>query len=101
MKGMMVLHHCDNPPCVNPDHLYLGTHRDNMDDVRERGILAGERGPRAKLNNFTVRLARLMYGNGGVSQQSLADYFGTAQSVMGYAIRGTTWSRIPAVEPDR
>jgi HNH endonuclease len=36
-EGLFVLHHCDVRPCVNPDHLYAGTHRDNMDDVIARG----------------------------------------------------------------
>jgi hypothetical protein len=35
--GMLVLHTCDNPPCVNPDHLYLGTWKDNMQDRIKRG----------------------------------------------------------------
>ncbi len=36
-EGRVVLHKCDNPPCSNPDHLYVGTYQDNQDDKRERG----------------------------------------------------------------
>jgi hypothetical protein len=34
---MFVLHHCDNPPCINPDHLYIGTKKDNTQDMTARG----------------------------------------------------------------
>lgn len=41
--GLFVLHHCDNPPCVRPDHLFLGTQTDNMRDASQKGRLAPAR----------------------------------------------------------
>ncbi|HET8686353.1 MAG TPA: HNH endonuclease signature motif containing protein, partial [Methanosarcina sp.] len=52
-KGHLVLHHCDNPSCVNPDHLYLGTPKQNMQDRKDRNRNAGWSGYKAEghLNN--------------------------------------------------
>lgn len=52
-----VLHHCDNPKCVNPNHLFLGTDKDNVRDMIEKGRnnpVFGERSPRATLSNDEV-----------------------------------------------
>lgn len=50
-SGMEVCHSCDMPGCVNPEHLYLGTHRQNMDDRDRKGRLAqGERSPFSKIS---------------------------------------------------
>jgi len=55
-EDLWVLHKCDNPSCVNPDHLFLGTHKDNQADsvrkMRHRSI--GERNPKAKLTTDEV-----------------------------------------------
>lgn len=55
-KNMLVCHHCDNPKCFNPDHLFLGTHADNTKDALDKGRLAVlERHSQAKLNWDKVR----------------------------------------------
>lgn len=60
-EGMCVCHSCDNPGCVNPVHLFLGTHMDNMDDMIKKGRLAdvkGESNGRSKLNQKDVHQIR-------------------------------------------
>lgn len=60
-KGMLVLHHCDNPPCVRPDHLFLGTHRDNALDCIAKGRRPKHHRPHTrmrKLSDDQVRAIR-------------------------------------------
>ena len=48
--GGLICHTCDNPACINPDHLYCGTHQTNMDDMRNRGrSLSGDKNPSKKI----------------------------------------------------
>lgn len=92
-EGMSVLHKCDNPPCVNPKHLFLGTIADNHRDMRQkerqaRGVTHGH----AKL---TEEDARIIYGVRGIlPQREIASAFGVASSVVSRIHRGKSWSHV-------
>lgn len=75
--GMFVCHRCDNPPCINVDHLFLGTAGDNNRDAREKGRgPLGEANGQAKLSATQVRDIRKKYSDGGVTQAELARQHG-------------------------
>jgi HNH endonuclease len=78
-RGQFVLHRCDNPPCVNPRHLFLGSHRDNMRDmVAKERSQKGTRNPRNKLSPNDVIEIRALYRSGGVSMKALGERFGVS-----------------------
>lgn len=87
--GLHVLHRCDTPACVNPDHLFLGTHGDNMADMREKG--RARAGGKVRWQKLTPGLhveVRHRYQQGDVTQRELAEEFGVAQSMISYIVRG-------------
>ncbi len=69
-----VLHSCDNPPCCNPNHLFLGTQKDNMIDAVAKGRIdrSGEKNPRAGLTEVDVRRIRSVF-RAGFSRQEIAN----------------------------
>jgi hypothetical protein len=72
-QGLYVLHTCDTPACINPNHLFLGTHDDNMQDmVKKRRSTCGEKHPNVKLTEAQVLEIRSMSG----TQQEIADEYG-------------------------
>jgi hypothetical protein len=74
--GMCVCHRCDNPPCCNPAHLFLGTLGDNNRDSKEKGRTAsGERNGQVKLTDEEVRQIRRLHSQ-GATQRALAFLFG-------------------------
>ena len=92
--GLLVLHRCDNPACVNPDHLFLGTNQDNMDDMYKKGRqrhIRGEDRTDAKLTEKSVRDVRRRQKEGNVTHRQLATEYGVSRSTVSMAVRGDTW----------
>lgn len=95
LNGLKVLHHCDNPPCCNPAHLWLGTILDNLEDMRNKGRGAcGEASGSAKLTEQEVLEIRHLYSKGDIGQRQLALNFGVEQVAISEIIRGNYWKHI-------
>jgi hypothetical protein len=97
--GLFVCHRCDNPACVNPAHLFAGTHAENMRDMAAKGRQRGSghgRGPRgekhhlAKLTWASVAEIRRRHA-AGESGRSLARAYGMSEFAIRKVIDGTTW----------
>lgn len=95
----LVCHTCDNTRCVNPNHLYLGTPQDNMDDASNRGNLTtGEDNPASKVTKNIVRQLRAIYDQLGLSHRTLAEYYNISRGTIGQLLREETWTN--ATVPD-
>lgn len=94
--NMEICHHCDNPPCVNPEHLFLGTTTDNAKDMSSKnrwkaGWHTGEFNTQAKLTERKVELIKTEYATGYYRQVDIAKRFGVCQTTVGNIVRGKTW----------
>lgn len=111
LGDLMVLHSCDTPACVNPAHLFLGTHQDNMDDMvakerSPRGLRHGaythpERLPRGEANknskwtaNQILEMRRLHAA--GMSQREIARKFGSGRNWVRQIVNGKAWRHLAA-----
>lgn len=89
--GLFVLHRCDVPACCNPDHLYLGTHDDNMADRTARGrVPKGEKHNQARLTAAQVREIRAS----NKTQAALAARYGVSESAICHAVSRRTWRNV-------
>lgn len=91
-KDMWVLHHCDNPKCVRPSHLYTGTHEDNTKDAMRRGQTArGERHGMSKLTASDVQKIRKLHKTGKYTHRQLAEMFNVTQCPIARVVNYTGW----------
>lgn len=103
--GLFVCHQCDNPPCVNPNHLFLGTNRENLQDAIRKGRInrKGDRANRRKLRSEDIVAIRLMLKS-GISGADLARNFGVSRCAISDIKYRRSWSSVPdcvaVVEPE-
>lgn len=95
--GAIVCHSCDVPLCVNPEHVWIGTQKDNIGDMdrKGRGVrVKGEKHPKAKLTERDVIQARFIHQVQGVSYAEIGRRLGVHPDTISYAVRGKTWKHI-------
>ncbi len=118
-KGKHILHHCDNPPCTNPEHLFVGTSKDNAEDMVRKGrstkgrststwvargnvhytrripcAQVGQKNNGSKLTDKQVQEIRNLYAQGNISQSKLGKMFNVSQTAVGHILRRITWNHL-------
>lgn len=92
--NLRVCHTCDNPSCVNPDHLFLGTQLENIQDCKRKGRIydrSGEKNPKAKLDRRHAEAIRILYSETGRTQKEIARLFGVKSTTVAFITQGRTW----------
>jgi hypothetical protein len=93
--GLQVLHRCDNPPCCNPAHLFLGTIKENIHDAMAKGrFTCGVRQHNSKLTDTQVQRLRQQRALGASVQQLATQYQLSPQNVR-MIVRRRTWKHVP------
>lgn len=94
-RGMHLLHSCDNPRCVNPAHLSIGTCKDNAQDMRSKNRSTfGERNKRAALSEAQAAAIKVLLADGSMPQRAIAAQFGVSQIQISRIKRGERWERV-------
>lgn len=95
--NLLVCHRCDNPLCVNPGHLFLGTFKDNVADCIAKGRKVnadGEKAGSAKLTNEQVILIRQEYAKGIETAAEIGKRFGVTDEPIRKIVRGEAWKNV-------
>lgn len=95
--GLYVCHSCDNPSCVNPEHLFLGTPLDNTQDMinkQRKAPCLGEHNGVAKLSEADILEIRRLWATGDYMQKELAVLYGVTQSNISHIVTRKLWKHI-------
>lgn len=95
-EGLFVCHICDNRACVNPNHLFLGTPKDNIRDMVSKGrgryiSKPGESNPAAKINRGIAEDIRSKYQAGGITMKAIGVQYGITGAQVRHIVRGIHW----------
>lgn len=102
--GLIVRHKCDNPSCWNPDHLLVGTHKDNAADKMERGrhpriAIRGSACPHSKLTEEDIPVIRQLRRD-GMSFGAIGTRYGISPNAVWAIMTGKTWGHVNRLEPE-
>jgi hypothetical protein len=98
--SLLVLHKCDNPSCVNPKHLFLGTNKENMEDMTRKGrrvgirlgksnfVALGDKNPSTKIPDSEIHKIKTKYGSGSYTYRTLAHEYKVSISQIQKIVRG-------------
>lgn len=97
--GLVVCHKCDIRTCVNPEHLFLGTHAENMKDMKEKGRSPhGDGHSRAKLTTEQVRKIKAVLAEGLLSVSDIAREYGVTYSTIACIAKGKSWRHVKSTD---
>jgi hypothetical protein len=97
-ESMFVCHRCDNPACCNPHHLFLGTPKDNVEDMIQKGRKAVFRGEDNAMSKLTAEQARAIYQDPRTNREVAAEY-GTSSSLVSLIRHRKIWAEAAANLP--
>jgi DNA invertase Pin-like site-specific DNA recombinase len=105
-EGLVVRHKCDNPLCVNPEHLELGTQRDNVQDMYSRGrhgntSQPGSNNAMSKVNEESVKDMRSRFLSGTSTTQELSVEFSISSANVTRILSGNTWRHVSFANGER
>jgi hypothetical protein len=97
-SALLICHHCDNPPCINPEHLFVGTVYDNVQDMKRKGRSPkkqiGEASPIAKLTEANVKRIFKLLAEGKLNQRQIARKFKISPGYLSQIKSGFYWKHI-------